>query len=199
MAGLDRILETITEQGDEEISKILFEADGKAQRLSEQLLTQAQKEYDETVSAAVKKAERNIESAHSSARSISSRQVLALKTGLIEEVTDKAVNKILSMDKEEYFSLMYGLLASHMHPGRGVIVFNERDAGRLPDDFLKKAGSLKEGCSLEVADRRADISGGFILIYGEIEENCSLEALREEKRDEIRDEAARLLFGKGEE
>ena len=198
MTGLDKILETITAQGEEKINKLLFDADSKAQKISEQISAEAQKEYDETVNAAEKRKTRNIENAYSSAKSISSRQVLALKSEIIDEAADSAVEKIISMSDKDYFALMYRLVSSHLHSGEGVIVFNKRDKARLPEDFIEKANSLKEGASLEVSDTCADINGGFILIYGEIEENCSLDALRNEKRDEIRDEAARILFGKGE-
>lgn len=198
MTGLDRILETITSQGEDKIDKLLFEADSKAQRISEQILSEAQKEYNETLEAAEKRKTRNTENARSSAKSISSRQILALKSEIIDEAADSAVEKIISMSDKDYFALMYRLVSSHLHSGKGVIVFNKRDKDRMPEDFLKKANSLKEGASLEVSDTCADINGGFILIYGEIEENCSLDALRNEKRDEIRDEAARILFGKGE-
>ena len=60
MTGLDRILETITSQGEEKIDKLLFEADSKARRISEQILSEAQKEYDETLEAAEKRRKRNI-------------------------------------------------------------------------------------------------------------------------------------------
>ena len=198
MTGLDRILETVTAQGDEKINKLLFDADSKAQAISEQISSKAQADCEKTLDAAEKRKIRNIENARSAAKSISSRQVLEMKSRLIDEAAKSAVEKIISMSDKDYFALMYRLLSSHLHSGKGVIVFNERDKAALPEDFLEKAASLKEGASLEISDKCADISGGFILIYGEIEENCSLESLKNEKRDEIRDSAAEILFGKGE-
>lgn len=198
MTGLDKILETVTAQGDEKINKLLFEADSKAQAMSEQIYSAARADCEKTLDAAEKRRIRNIESARSAAKSISARQVLETKSRLIDEAAKSAKEKIISMKNEDYFSLMYRLLSSHLHSGKGVIVFNKRDRAAVDGSFLKKAASLREGASLELSDKCADISGGFILIYGEIEENCSLEALENEKRDEIRDRAAEILFGKGE-
>ena len=37
-------------------------------------------------------------------------------------------------------------------------------------------------------------SRGFILIYGGIEENCSIDAMFAEKRDELLDQVRKILF-----
>ncbi len=39
-----------------------------------------------------------------------------------------------------------------------------------------------------------NIDNGFILAYGGIEENCSIEAMFAEKRDELRDQVRKILF-----
>jgi V/A-type H+-transporting ATPase subunit E len=54
---------------------------------------------------------------------------------------------------------------------------------------MKESGS---DCTISYA--RKNVKDGFILVYGGIEENCTFEALFEEKRGEIYETAARLLF-----
>lgn len=47
---------------------------------------------------------------------------------------------------------------------------------------------------LTLARQPARIDGGFILLYGDIEENCSFEALFSGAHEQLQDEVQRLLF-----
>ena len=49
----------------------------------------------------------------------------------------------------------------------------------------------------DVADAK-EMSGGFILVYGGIEENCTIRALFDAERDELSDKVHGLLFGQVE-
>ena len=53
----------------------------------------------------------------------------------------------------------------------------------------------KPGASLTLDEAPRDIDGGFVLIYGDIEENCSFEALFDAQKDRLQDEVRALLFG----
>ena len=39
------------------------------------------------------------------------------------------------------------------------------------------------------------MDGGFLLVYGGIEENCTISAVFASKREELSDQVNRLLFG----
>ena len=52
----------------------------------------------------------------------------------------------------------------------------------------------KKGGVLEISGETRNIDGGFILIYGGIEENCSIDAMFAEKRDELLDQVRKILF-----
>ena len=39
-----------------------------------------------------------------------------------------------------------------------------------------------------------DIPNGFVLVYGGVEENCTLKAMFEAKRDELADKVNHLIF-----
>ena len=39
------------------------------------------------------------------------------------------------------------------------------------------------------------MDGGFLLVYGGIEENCTIRAVFDSKREELSDHVNRLLFG----
>ena len=53
----------------------------------------------------------------------------------------------------------------------------------------------KNGGSVQLSKQPADIEDGFILSYGLISENCSFRAMMEAEKEDIRDTAARILFG----
>ena len=66
---------------------------------------------------------------------------------------------------------------------------------RVTADFEKKINDgLEKGAKITVSKDPADISDGFILVYGDIEINCSFEALIEDSRDAIKDELNSIFF-----
>ena len=46
----------------------------------------------------------------------------------------------------------------------------------------------------EVSKEGKNIENGFVLVYGGIEENCTLRAMFDAKRDELSDKVHRMLF-----
>ena len=50
------------------------------------------------------------------------------------------------------------------------------------------------GGALVLSEETRDINGGFILIYGGIEENCSFQAMFNSRKDELSDKVHEVLF-----
>ena len=77
-------------------------------------------------------------------------------------------------------------------------MFSPRDRGRLPDTFEKELGALlPQGASLKLSKETRNIRGGCVLLYGGVEENCSIEALFSAGRDDMADIAGSILFREG--
>ena len=70
--------------------------------------------------------------------------------------------------------------------------FNQKDLDRLPKNFQSVLN--ENDIKAEISNKPADISGGFILKCGDIEENMSFSALLTEKRDKLEDFINRQLF-----
>ena len=72
----------------------------------------------------------------------------------------------------------------------------KKDLERMPAGFREEIKSLaqQKGGVLEISGETRNIDGGFILIYGGIEENCSIDAMFAEKRDELLDQVRKILF-----
>lgn len=52
-----------------------------------------------------------------------------------------------------------------------------------------------KGGSLSISDKGKVMDGGCILVYGGIEENCTIRAIFDARRDELSDMVQEMLFG----
>lgn len=66
----------------------------------------------------------------------------------------------------------------------------------MPADFEKRisAAAEEKGGSLVLSKEPKAIEDGFILVYGGIEENCTLKALLDAKKDELQDKVRDFIF-----
>ena len=89
------------------------------------------------------------------------------------------------------------LLEAYVLPQEGEIYFSVKDLENMPVGFGKEIEeiALAKGGKLTVAGAgRDNIDNGFILAYGGIEENCTIRAMFDAKRDELADIVHRMLF-----
>ena len=138
--------------------------------------------------------------AESSAALKKRQMLLAAKQEMISGLIEKARETLLNMEDREYFALIEKMAECFLLSGEGEICFSEKDLGRLPKDFedtLQKAAG-KKGGTIKLSQHPVSISGGFVLVYGGVEENCSFEALFAARRDELSDKVSGLLFGKAQ-
>ncbi|MCD8362694.1 MAG: hypothetical protein LUC98_07005 [Lachnospiraceae bacterium] len=195
-----RGLEKITDQIQEEAKAAAAERIRAAQREADELLVRAREECaaleaeGERKSAAARK---NYESRmRSSAEQQRRTALLAAKQEIIAEVLDQAYATLKNEDVQSYFLTMEKLLKTYELTGAGEIYFSEADLGRMPRDFEKKihAAALEKGGSLVLHKEPKNIEDGFILVYGGVEENCTLRALFHAKRGQLQDKVNEILF-----
>ncbi len=89
------------------------------------------------------------------------------------------------------------MVKKYAHNKSGKILFSAADKARLTKDFensLKQCLEAKVGAALTIASEEPPFEGGFLLVYGDIEENCSFDALFAEERDNLQDKVNSLLF-----
>ncbi len=193
LSGLDRIIQDIKAQADANIDEILTAAKEKA----DAVIAAAQKDADKTVEEAKAKAEREsdqvVERAHSSAQLKQQKMILEKKQELIEQVMNKAKEAILGLSDSDYFAMIKKVVSRFNLPEAGVIRFAKKDLDRLPAGF---EAVLKEavGADVTIAEEPADIDGGFVLGYGGIEENCSVDAMFRSEREGLQDCISGILF-----
>ena len=88
------------------------------------------------------------------------------------------------------------MLEKYALPKAGSIVFSDKDKARLPQGYADTVAKIAEahGGSLKVSDDTCDIEGGFVLIYGGIEENCSFKAMFNAEKEQLADKVNSFLF-----
>lgn len=196
MSGTEKILQHIAEQAGQEVQEILNKAQTEAKRLE----AQAQAARQEEMEAVRQQGEAILaearERAQVAAVTYKRRTLLAARGVLVKEALDKAWESILAMPDAEYFDFLYTQLDKQNLAREGVLLLNAKDLARRPADFEKKIGAAaeKQKGKLSLSEKAAEIEGGFILSYGGIEENCSLEALFESEADVLKDAVRAVLF-----
>ena len=195
MSGLDKILEHINTEAKDAADELI--AGAKAQ--AAQLLENAKAEAKAREAAIVKQSELDQIAAEKRIKSAADlkekRMVLEAKQKEIEDVLTAAKDHLTGLDDAAYFETVAKMIKKYAQPQDGVIKFSAKDLGRLPAGFDQKiAETLGGKGSLKIAQESADICGGFILVYGDIEENCSFDALIEASKEDLQDKIGQKLF-----
>lgn len=197
MSGLDNIVEEIRNQSKQEADEILKEADV----FCKDYMNKIKKDVEVEVVSIEKKAlaDRKLyeEKTVSGMEFLERNSILRAKQQVIEQAIDKARESIAGLNDEEYFNVLEKLLRKNVQQGNGRICFSKKDLDRIPKDFedrVKEIATENQG-ELVIDKEPANIKDGFVLVYGEIEENCTLKALFDSNIDRIKDIANKQLFG----
>lgn len=196
MAGIENIVNEILADAKSRADEVL----DQARKTADEELAAAAGENAETAKAASERAARAVVDYEARVRSQCEQEnklrVLAAKQEVIDGVLAKAEERLKTQDAGDYFDMLRRLLATVVRSGEGEIALSASDLSRVPEDFLEKANAVakEKGGSLSLSDKSADIDSGFILRYGQIEENCSLSALFAENRDRLQDVITSILW-----
>lgn len=196
MAGLDKMTRQILEEAKTAAEAKVEEAESKAA----EMINQANEEAARISESISQKSEAEV--ANYKERVLSSidlqkrTKVLSAKQELISEMLEKSYESLAGMEADKYFEMLLKLLDKYVLPQEGEIYFSYADLKKMPKGYeaeVKKAAGAKGG-SLAVSAEGRNIENGFVLAYGGIEENCTLRAMFDEKRELLSDKVRELLF-----
>ncbi len=122
--------------------------------------------------------------------------MLQIKHEVIAEVIEKAYATLKEEDTQSYFLTMEKLLKTYVLAEEGEIYFSQAALDRMPADFEGKITAVAQakGGSLVLNKAPKGIADGFVLVYGGVEENCTLKALFNDKKDQLQDKVNEILF-----
>ncbi|NLD29248.1 MAG: hypothetical protein GX658_02525, partial [Clostridiales bacterium] len=172
---------------------ILKEATAQATTIKADAAAASKKDADKVLAKAAKQAQAIVEMAKSGSAMEQKNALLDAKVGIIDEAVSYAKTKLAGTGDSEYFDIVLKLVKAYAQDSEGIMYFSQKDLSRLPADFAEKVSALTGG-KLKVSSEPKNIDGGFILAYGDIEINCSFDALISEKLDGIKDTLNKIIF-----
>ncbi|HEY9574351.1 MAG TPA: V-type ATP synthase subunit E family protein [Lachnospiraceae bacterium] len=196
MTGLEQIISQIQEEAKDKTQEILSQAGQQAQQIIDSQTAETKEKLDRLQSEEQAWEEEYKEKLKSSKELQKRREILKAKQSLVEEVLKAAYERLANQEDDAYFAMIEKLLDKAVLPKEGHLYFSEKDLKRLPGDFRQRVDALAQskGGSLQVMEEGKKIENGFILAYGGIEENYSLKALFNEKREKLQDKVCAVLF-----
>ncbi len=195
MTGIERIVEKIREESLRKCETVIAEAKEKGDEIILEAKKEASKVAFDITEKGKKEAERKVAAARSAAETISKTRYLEVKNAIVNDIIAAAFEKIEAMSDEEYFALLLSLCEKNVESGEGTMFLSSHDLERAPEDFEESVNSLiYEKGAVRLSKTPKNIENGFVLVYGDIEVNCTLRAVFDEKLDLLRDTLCKELF-----
>ena len=196
MTGLEKIISQIEEEARLSAEEIIKTAEDRAAEICAQAQETCRTLSQEAGVQAEAIREDILKKSRSAAQMERKKKLLAAKQQVIGQIIDQARDRLLALPDQEYFELIVKLAGEYAQSGDGEIRFNERYKNRLPQDFEQAIcqAAARRGGSLALSQKTSDIDGGFVLVYGGIEENCSFEAMFAAQREKLQDQVHAFLF-----
>lgn len=190
MTSSEKILAGIAGEAKTEAEKITAEAEKQAAEITAAAKAEAETDAGEIRADAEKKAELIINSGKSSAELLKRDTALNCRRELIEKALNFVADTVNAYGDKDYFDFLLTLIKKEKLNGKGEVYLSVKDKARDIAAFKSELSAL----DLTLSDTFADINGGFILKYGDIQINGELSALIHEKRDVLTDELNKALF-----
>ncbi len=190
MTSSEKILAGIAGEAKTEAEKITAEAEKQAAEITAAEKAEAETDAGKIRADAEKKAELIINSGKSSAELLKRDMALNCRRELIEKALNFVADTVNAYGDKDYFDFLLTLIKKEKLNGKGEVYLSVKDKARDIAAFKSELSAL----DLTLSDTFADINGGFILKYGDIQINGELSALIHEKRDVLTDELNKALF-----
>ena len=196
MTGLDKMKSQILDEAKAAAEGKIAEAKAQA----EETIRNAKEDAAKQTESILHKSKNDVSNYQERLESSIDRQkrteILAAKQEVIAGVLEKARAKVEAMEAGEYFSMLLKMVEKYALAQDGEICLCAADLARLPEGFEAEVSRIakEKGGSLKLSGEGKQIKNGFILVYGGVEENCTINAMFDAKKDELSDIVHRLVF-----
>lgn len=196
MSGLDKMKSQILDDANKTAETKISGARRKEEQILAQARSDASAEAQQSDQKARAAVENYVQRIVSSCDMQRRKALLEAKQEMISGVLEKAYDRVIGLPPEAYFDMVCRMLEKYVQPGTGEIYFSAADLKRLPQGFDKKIQKIaaENGGALTVSAEPKTMDGGFILVYGGIEENCTIRAMFDAKHDELSDQIQKMMF-----
>ena len=196
MTGLDKMKSQILDEAKAAAEGKIAEAKAQAEETIRNVKEDAAKQTESILHKSKNDVSNYQERLESSIDLQKRTKILAAKQEVIAEVLEKARAKVEAMEAGEYFSMLLKMVEKYALAQDGEICLCAADLARLPEGFEAEVSRIakEKGGSLKLSGEGKQIKNGFILVYGGVEENCTINAMFDAKKDELSDIVHRLVF-----
>ncbi len=186
--ALSDILEKIKEETDAKIKDLNEQFDAKLSTLESEFKEKKEKAKNEMDEQVAKNSKKILNKMETVAKMEAKNKLLKEKRALLDDIFEQALEALIQAD--DYQEMIKTLLEKTEIESDDVSVIPAKGK----EDETKKA--LEEsGKNYKMAEKSADIKGGFILQSDKIEVNNSFESiLHKQLRDDLELDIAKMLF-----
>jgi len=198
MDGIDRIIGHIRKAGAEECEAIRAAAAEECEQVREAYAKAELETYRDVIDAGGKDSENRQKRLNSLAALEAKKQLLSARQDLMSQAFELAAKTLLELPGPEYIELLAKLACRASRDGDEAVVLSPYDRDNIGGAVVEAANAalLAAGkkASLALSDKTARIRGGLILSSGDIDVNCSIDALIDQHRLELTPAVADILF-----
>ena len=220
MQNLDKIIEKIKSEAAEKAEAVLRQSQEKCDAVIRDAEERAAAVTDGAAARAKRESLATVERAYSAAEMKRREIMLAARVGMINRAFSEAERYLCELSDEDYCVFCGHLLADAVEERLETVrrlretygdsddwcldftaVFNSADKESRAETvvkaakaFLKRKSASLGKTAISVSEDCADISGGLILRYGDIETNCSVSAVVAGEREKCEAKIAAVLF-----
>ncbi len=198
MNGIQKIIDRIEADAAAEQAQIKADAEARCAEIEAQYTETAQAEYQKIITDGEKLIKQRLERQTSAAALEAKKQVLAAKQEMVQAAFERAARLLSELPDAQYIKLLAQLAADASRTGSEMLAFSARDVSRVGESVKNEANALlrqsSKDANLTVSPDVRNIRGGVIVINGNIETNCSLDALVSMQRNALSGRIAEKLF-----
>jgi V/A-type H+-transporting ATPase subunit E len=188
ISGTNKLAERIVGEAEADAKKVLSEAEAGVRSIREES-DKALGELRKSLAAKREAATKSLLDGFVTRTALDGRKsALAKKRAVIDKAFSQAYCAVLALDEDARTQICAKLLLVEAEGGETVVPAKADRKG-----IQKTIGDMKD-VSLKLSERNADIEGGFLLVSGSYEKDCSFASLMNEIRGGEETHIAKMLF-----
>ncbi len=221
MTGLEKIIERIERSARERASAILQRSDEECTALARDYAVRAEQTRERLEREGVAAIEATVSAARAQSEKTHTEILQRTRRALLDEAFARAKRELCDTDFGKYRELLAALLVSalleqHRAEQQSIafgdeveeferfeVLLNENDRERFGAQVIADARRVAErrigaakAAKIVLGDESADIDGGLVLRFGDVELNCTLGVLMADIRRDLEGRVSDILFGK---
>lgn len=220
MTGLEKIIERIESEARERASEILQRSEEECTALAKEYAARAEATRERMEREGMEQIERIVNDARAQSEKTRNELLQNTRRALLDEAFESAKRELCDTDYGKYRELLCALLVSALleqHRAeqesieygdeveefeRFEVMFNEKDRERFGTQVVadarrtveRRIGAAK-AAKISLCEESANVDGGLVLRFGDVELNCALSVLMADIRRDLEARVAGILFG----